>query len=304
MPALVSEETFALAQEQLMRNKHYSPRRTIEPTLLQGMLVCQQCGYALYRTSTRTSKRKLYYYRCLGSDAYRHFKGALCRSRPVRQDYLDKFVWDQIMGLLEDGTLIQAEIDRRKEAARNTDPRRQRSETLRREQTRLGNSLERLITAYQEGLLSLAQLRHRIPELNKKSQAVESELQSLETAAVDQARYLQLAESLDGFRIKLRARAMTLDVGERQQILRLLVKEVLVAADSLTIRHSIPIPQTGPVSNGPQSTGSDPSGASQKASYLLRSRSIFAPAQQPCARRTRPGVGAPRTSLRSICGRQ
>jgi site-specific DNA recombinase len=273
VPALVSEETFALAQEQLMRNKHYSPRRTIEPTLLQGMLVCQQCGYALYRTSTRTSKRKLYYYRCLGSDAYRHFKGALCRSRPVRQDYLDKFVWDQIMGLLEDGTLIQAEIDRRKEAARNTDPRRQRSETLRREQTRLGNSLERLITAYQEGLLSLAQLRHRIPELNKKSQAVESELQSLETAAVDQARYLQLAESLDGFRNKLRARAMTLDVGERQQILRLLVKEVLVAADSLTIRHSIPLPQTGPVSNGPQSTGSDPSGASQKASYLLRSRS-------------------------------
>ncbi len=280
VPALVSEETFALAQEQLMRNKHYSPRRTIEPTLLQGMLVCQQCGYALYRASTRTSKRKLYYYRCLGSDAYRHFKGALCRSRPVRQDYLDKFVWDQIMGLLEDGTLIQAEIDRRKEAARNTDPRRQRSETLRREQTRLGNSLERLITAYQEGLLSLAQLRHRIPELNKKSQAVESELQSLETAAVDQARYLQLAESLDGFRIKLRARAMTLDVGERQQILRLLVKEVLVAADSLTIRHSIPIPQTGPVSNGPQSTGSDPSGASQKASYLLRSRSNLAVAGQ------------------------
>src|SRR6266404_8492723 len=78
VPALVSEETFALAQEQLTKNKHHSPRRTIESTLLQGMLVCQQCGYALYRTSTRTSKRKLYYYRCLGSDAYRHFKGALC----------------------------------------------------------------------------------------------------------------------------------------------------------------------------------------------------------------------------------
>src|SRR5882724_10880943 len=82
----------------------------------------------------------------------------------------------------------------------------------------------RRVTAYQESLVSLAQLRQRMPELNKKSQSVESELQSLETAAVDQARYLQLAESLDGFRIKLRARAMTLDVGERQQILRLLVK--------------------------------------------------------------------------------
>src|SRR5207253_10073198 len=100
------------------------------------------------------------------------------------------------------------------------------------------------------------------------------------------ARYLQLAESLDGFRIKLRARAMTLDVGERQQILRLLVKEVLVAADSLIIRHSIPIPQTGPVSNGPQSTGSDPSGASQKASYLLRSRSSRSALRRPFVCRT------------------
>src|SRR6266851_5513575 len=273
VPALVSEETFALAQEQLTKNKHHSPRRTIEPTLLQGMLVCQQCGYALYRSSTRTSKRKLYYYRCLGSDAYRHFKGALCTNRPVRSDYLDQFVWDQIIGLLDNGMLIQAEIDRRKEAARNSDPRRQRSETLRREQARLGNNIARLITAYQESLVSLAQLRQRMPELNKKSQAVESELQSLETAAVDQARYLQLAESLDGFRIKLRERAKTLDICERQQILRLLVKEVLVSANSLTIRHSIPIPQTGPVSNGPQPTDSYPSGAPQKPSYLLRSRS-------------------------------
>src|SRR5438270_3208309 len=73
VPALVSEEMFALAQEQLEKNKHHSPRRTIEPTLLQGMLVCEQCGYALYRTSTRTCKQTLHYYRSPGSDGYRDF---------------------------------------------------------------------------------------------------------------------------------------------------------------------------------------------------------------------------------------
>jgi site-specific DNA recombinase len=276
VPALVSKETFALAQEQLTKNKHHSPRRTIEPTLLQGVLVCQQCGYALYRTSTRTSKRKLYYYRCIGSDAYRRLKGALCKNRPVRSDYLDKFVWDQIVCLLEDGTLLQAEIDRRQEAARNTDPRRQRNEALRNEQARLGKNVERLVTAYQEGLLNLEQLRQRLPELNKKSQAVECELRSLEMAAMDQTRYLQLAESLKGFRTKLRVRAKTLEVGERQQILRLLVKEILVDANSLTIRHSIPIPQIGSGSNNAQPPHSTPSGTSQKPSYLLRSGSNYA----------------------------
>src|SRR3954463_6453227 len=89
VPALVSEEIFALAQEQLQKNKHHSPRRTIEPTLLQGMLVCEQCGYALYRTSTRTCKQKLQYYRCIGSDGYRRLRGPVRANRPLRQDALD-----------------------------------------------------------------------------------------------------------------------------------------------------------------------------------------------------------------------
>jgi site-specific DNA recombinase len=289
VPALVSEEIFALAQEQLAKNKHHSLRRTIEPTLLQGMLVCQRCGYALYRTSTRTTKRKLYYYRCFGSDAYRQLKGPLCANRPIRQDYLDQFVWDQIIRLLEDDTLMQAEIDRRKETARNADPRRQRQDALSREQVRLGNNVERLITAYQEGLISLLQLRERMPELTKKSKAVVAELQSLKTGAMDHARYLQLAENLNAFREKLHARAKTLAICERQHILRLLVKEVLVDTESLTIRHAIPIPQAqSPAPNeSPASRGTPPS-SSQKPSYLLRPRGTqSAPRQHLPALRAR-----------------
>ena len=41
---------------------------------------------AFYRTSKRASKQKLYYYRCLGSDAYRHLHGTVCQNRPIRQD--------------------------------------------------------------------------------------------------------------------------------------------------------------------------------------------------------------------------
>ena len=63
VPALVSEEQFAQAQEQLEAKKRHARRRTKEPTLLQGMLVCRRCSYAYHRDSTRTTKRKLYYYR-------------------------------------------------------------------------------------------------------------------------------------------------------------------------------------------------------------------------------------------------
>jgi site-specific DNA recombinase len=169
VPALVSDTTFALAQEQLGQNKRHAPRRTIEPTLLQGMLVCRQCGYALYRTSTRTSKQKLYYYRCLGSDRYRHLKGPACTNRPVRQDALDHLVWTEVLRVLDDPALIDAEIARRRAVARSADPLRTRSAELQREQARLEKSSERLLRAYQEGLATLEQLRQRMPELQKQT---------------------------------------------------------------------------------------------------------------------------------------
>jgi hypothetical protein len=97
-----------------------------------------------------TRKHKLNYYRCIGSDGYRRLNGPVCPNRPIRQDYLDQFVWSEIIRLLEDPGLIQTEIDRRREAAQKADPLRKREEELRREQARVEKSSERLVTAYQE----------------------------------------------------------------------------------------------------------------------------------------------------------
>ncbi len=189
-------------------------------------------------------------------------------------------MWDEIIRLLDDPSLIQSEIDRRRKTALESNPLRKREEELRREQVRLEKCIERLISAYQEALVTLPQLRQRMPELHRQIHAVEAELHSLKIAAVDDAKYLQLAETLATFRGKLRARAETLDVAQRQQILRLLVKEILVSNDSITIRHSLPISPPGSGSGGMTLTGSSMIGASSKTGYLLRSTSLCAFAQQ------------------------
>ena len=253
VPELIGEATFALAQERLETNKRFSERRTIEPSLLQSLLVCERCGYGLYRSSARTTKQKLYYYRCLGSDAWRRLKHAVCECPPLRQDYLDGVVWGEVIRLLEDPALLQAEITRRLEAAKNADPAQQRQQHLTREQARLEKSMERLLTAYQESLLSLDGLRKRIEPLRKQHGAVQAELQALETAVEDQQRYLRLVESLAPFQARLRSRAESMDIGERQRIVRLLVKEVIVGSGTITIRHCLPIPAT-PNSPDPPTT--------------------------------------------------
>jgi len=255
VPALVSEDAFALAQEKLANNKRQSLRRTIEPSILQGLVHCRQCSYALYRNSSRSSARKIYYYRCTGSDAYRHGGKALCDEKPIRQDLLDQLVWDEILRLLADPTLIQNELNRRLEAARDASPTKRRLETLNRDLIRVRKSMERLLTAYQEELLSLDELRVRMPPLRQREQAMQAELQAINSQTADRAAYLRLAETLTAFLDRLRSNADTLDIGQRQKIMRLLVKEVIVGKNLITIKHSMPV-QTTSAGGNPQTSKS------------------------------------------------
>ena len=270
VPALISEETFALAQEQLQKNKQFASRRTRRPALLQGVLVCQQCGYALYSLSGGDGRHRNYYYRCIGSQSFRNFAGPLCKNRAVRQEYLDDIIWQEIVRLLQDPALIQHEIERRMQEARQADPVRQREQYLEREQARLHTQMDRLLTAYQEELLTLEQLRERMPELRKQQQAVECELQSLRTAVQDQSRCLRVLDTLNEFRERLLVNADRLDLMARRKIIRLLVKKILVGRDTIIIRHSIPIAnsKSPPLDPTPSAGGVPTSGGK----YLLCTR--------------------------------
>ena len=240
VPALVSPATFASAQERLAQNKQRSLRNTQEPTLLQGLLVCEQCGYALYRTSTRTTRRQIKYYRCLGSDRYRHLRGPACSCRPIRHDYLDDLVWQEVLRLLRTPQLIQAELERRRTESLNSSAGQQRQEQVNRELTRLGQQMDKLLDAYQEGLIALADLRKRSPEIRKKLGALEQEQQNLKVRAVEDKRWIEVSNSMETFLGRLNGTAQTMAPVERQKLLRLLVKQITVGKDLITVHHSIP----------------------------------------------------------------
>jgi site-specific DNA recombinase len=276
VPALVSEESFSRAQELLQENKIRSRRRTIEPSIVQGLVSCQKCGYAFSRTSTYTSARKIHYYKCIGSDSWRKLGGPVCdNGRFVRQDLLDHIVWTEVMRLLEDPTLIQQELDRRLAAARSSDPAKKREQGLQRELAHVVKGIERLLSAYQEALMSIEELRERMPALRQREQALRSELQAIADQANERAVFLRLAETLAAFLARLHGAADTLSIIERQRIVRLVVKDVLIGDDSITIRHSIPISQ------GTPQGGSPPPSQAGGPNYLLCKGSDQPAAQQP-----------------------
>src|SRR5215472_2887694 len=264
VPPIVSEEVHALAARRLAQNKRFAARNTKEPSLLQGLLVCEHCGYAYYRTSTRTSARKLYYYRCLGSDDYRYPEGRVCDAKPVRQDELDAVVWKEVSALLADPRLIEAELERRLAELRQGDPARNLRARLERELARVTTAARRLVEAYQEELLTLDELRGRMPELRKKEVSLRTQLDALDAEIIDRESCLALADDLTSFLARLHEAAQGSPIPDPQRVLRLLVKDVLVGRDRILVRHSIP-----------SSRGDPPPG------LLLRGRSHLTTAGEP-----------------------
>ncbi len=163
VPAIVSDQVFESAGRRLAENRRFAARNSKQPSLLMGLAACQSCGYAYYRTSTRTAKRKIYYYRCLGSDDYRYPGGRVCDNKPVRADYLDDIVWGQVTALLADPALARAELDRRLTDMRAMNPATSERTRLERDLTRTTKAITRLVNAYQEDLLTLTELRARMP---------------------------------------------------------------------------------------------------------------------------------------------
>jgi site-specific DNA recombinase len=241
VPAIVTAETFARVQQRLADNKRFAARNTKVPSLLQGLAACSACGYGYYRGhATTTAGNKIYYYRCLGSDNYRYEGGRVCGNKPVRADYLDTVVWDHITHLLADPALIRAEISKRLEQARTSDPVTSQRNRLEAALAKATASITAMIEALTEQLITIDELRARMPHLRARQASLRSQLDALDAQAADRDAYLKLADDLEGFLTRLHASAATATVEDRQRVLRLLVKDILIGPEKITIRHRIP----------------------------------------------------------------
>ena len=162
VPALVSEELFACIAEQLEENRRRARQRKRGARyLLQGLLVCAQCGYAYYgkpvsRRSAKGSTRRYAYYRCTGTDAYRFGGQRICQNKQVRTDRLEEAVWADVCALLKEPGRVEAEYRRRMEEKPPDKGAKGRAESESLIQ-KVKRGIARLIDAYSDGLNSSPQ---------------------------------------------------------------------------------------------------------------------------------------------------
>ena len=249
VPALIDAALFEGVQEQLeeSRQRHRQRRQGVR-YLLQGLLVCQSCGYAFcdrWKAPPRSHGRRYHYYRCTGADRNRHDGRPRCESWPLRVERLDAAVWDEVCRLLEDPARVTEEYERRLQAVR-TGPRRPEVETVERQLAKLRAGTGRLIDSYAEGVISKAEFEPRLAGMRQRVAKLEAEAAALQDTA-EQARSLQLViGKLEIFATLVRDRLNGADWTVKRDIIRTLVRRIDIDGQHVRVVFRIgPGPQDG-----------------------------------------------------------
>jgi hypothetical protein len=147
-------------------------------------------------------------------------------------------VWDHITGLLAGPALIRAEISKRLGQARTSDPALRQRQRLETALAKAAKSIAAMIEAYSGQLPTIDEMRSRMPQLRAREAGLRAQLDAAQAA--DRDAHLKLAGDLEGFLAQLRGTTATASTVGRRRVLKLLVKDVLIGPEKITIRHRIP----------------------------------------------------------------
>ena len=239
VPPLVDEELLEAAREQLAENRRRNRQHAHgQRYLLQGLVVCRQCGYAYYgkaiSLSSAKGKRRAYaYYRCCGSDAYRFGGERLCANPQVRTDRLDEAVWREVERVLQDPSWIAAEYERRLVQAR--DPTAGDLAGIEAQIAKLRRGMGRLIDGYAEGLIDKADFEPRVAGLRQRIKTWEEQATTLRDEVAQRTALSLIVGRLQDFARQVRDRMSAVDWSLQRDLIRVLVKRVEIDRGDINV---------------------------------------------------------------------
>jgi site-specific DNA recombinase len=237
---LVSEALFDAVHAQLDDNRRRA--RTGQrgaKYLLQGLLVCRCCGYALYGKPLSASARKNHprtyaYYRCIGSDGYRFGGQRLCDNPQLRTDRLEQAVWAEVCRLLDNPHRLAEEYQHRLAAVQAL-PGETEVNQINQQIAKLRQGIVRLIDGYAEGYLDKAEAEPRIRRFKERLQALEEHARQLQAHAQQQSELQLVIGRLEAFSEKVKTGLDDLDWLGRRELIRTLVKRVEIDQERVNV---------------------------------------------------------------------
>jgi len=231
IPAIISENDFELAQERVNKNKAFALRNTREASLLQGLVICGECGCPFYKR--RLSKP---YYHCR---SYSDVRMKKCSNTWVGQKELDELVYSEVIKLLQDPSLIRQELQRREKESKDIEEVKRQEISIKKELENLKKERERLLDAYQGGIIDLEGLSQRSQGLDKRRKEIDKNLMALQATRLGKEMGTNWEKAFETTLERIRSSASGLSFKDKQHLVRLLIEKVIIHKNEIKIMHCI-----------------------------------------------------------------
>ena len=244
VPAIVSQDTFELAQQRLAQNKQLARRNNSEHDyLLRGLVSCAQCHLS---ATGRTLPLGYAYYVCRGrSDPLRTAKDERCTARYAPADELDQLVWQDLCRLLVDPALITHELTRAQAGEWLPQALQDRQQALRTTLAQLERQQTRLLEVYLAEVIDRDEFERKRQAVTQTQNGLTQQLRQLEAQAQKQLDTAQLATGIEDLCRRLQPTLEQLTFAQRRQLVELLIDRVIVDDAKVEIRYVIPTAPAG-----------------------------------------------------------
>jgi site-specific DNA recombinase len=239
VPALVSCELFDAVAERLAENRrrHRSQKQGAE-FLLGGLLICHACGsaYCGRRLPRVGSAVRYVYYRCIGTDKYRHHGEAICNNKGVNGSRLETAVWSDVCSLVKDPGRLRREFERRLER-----PSPETVDCAHWEDSiaRLKRRMARLIDAYENGWLDKADFEPRIERVKQQLNREQETLARQRRESTSDEELRLLISQFDAFAQQINEGLQDADFQTRRKLLRLLIQRIEIDHAEVRIVYKV-----------------------------------------------------------------
>lgn len=234
IPAIISKETFEMAQRQLERNAEFSKRNLRRQYLLTGLLVCGKCGH---KYSARTLRNTVYY-GC--NSKLGHTESQPCESRNVRGDVIEPIIWDSVKELLGNPEVIVKQMEKQKES-NGISYLEENLQAVNHKLTKKTLETDRLLEAYKIGAIDAKLLKREMDKVRAEQEVLINTKKDIEKEIQEAGEQHINTDYIDRFCNSISTVLDNLSFEEKRVILREVIEKILVKDNEVSIYGIIPL---------------------------------------------------------------
>ena len=160
-PAIISKETFELAQKKINRNRQQKIRESKHTALLSGVAYCGVCGRKM---QNRINRNQYQFYQCYSMNTKR------CGNHVMPTNVTDALVWDILSRVCRNETMLKKYI------AQNQPKPKDDSAAIKKELAGIETKRQAIMSWFSANLISAEESTQKLQALKKQEQSLTEKL--------------------------------------------------------------------------------------------------------------------------------